>query len=86
MSSSSSSSPWLDLTSLILTNCSSLLPGQMVFGPDFRLHDSMSAIELMEPKMDGGLAENLQESLLTQLLSSGALPSCDEIADFLVFV
>lgn len=46
---------WTDLTTDFSEWCQNLEPGELVSTPSFTLYDAMSAIELMDPKMDIGL-------------------------------
>ena len=47
---------WKDLTSLIKeTAFKELQEGHMLHADSFHLGDSMSALEMMDPKMDAGL-------------------------------
>jgi hypothetical protein len=47
---------WKDLTSLVKESAyKELQEGQMMHADSFHLGDSMSALELMDPKMDAGL-------------------------------
>ncbi|KAF8384085.1 natc-1 [Pristionchus pacificus] len=44
----------IDITQDFLAAASELELGELVMGENFTLHEAMSAIELMDPKMDGG--------------------------------
>lgn len=46
---------WTDITEPITEACSSMGLGQLVHGEDYSPFEAMSAIELMQPKMDVGL-------------------------------
>lgn len=46
---------WVDITSKFTELAGKLLPGELVQEPDFSLFDAMSAIELMDSKMDASL-------------------------------
>ena len=46
---------WVDITSKFTQLASQLNPGELVQDPDFSLFDAMSAIELMDTKMDAAL-------------------------------
>ena len=47
---------WRDLTALVKESAfKELQDGQMMHSDSFQLGDSMSALELMDPKMDAGL-------------------------------
>ncbi len=55
---------WKDLTSLIKESAyKELQEGQMMHADSFHLGDSMSALELMDPKMDAGLVNPAVYSL-----------------------
>lgn len=43
---------WEDITLDLIEECKQLSNGKMVHGPDFDLFEAMSALELMDPKMD----------------------------------
>lgn len=46
---------WVDITNKFTQLTGKLLPGELVQEPDFHLFDAMSAIELMDSKMDAAL-------------------------------
>lgn len=45
---------WIDITALCDLALQDMQPGEMVHAQQFRLFDAMSAIEIMDPKMDSG--------------------------------
>ncbi|RLN64451.1 hypothetical protein BBJ29_005244 [Phytophthora kernoviae] len=49
---------WRDVTQLMSAAAKELKVGQLVHEEDFKLFDSMSALELMDPKMDSGMLVN----------------------------
>ncbi|KAL4099449.1 hypothetical protein PRIC1_007253 [Phytophthora ramorum] len=49
---------WRDVTQLMSVAAKELKVGQLVHEEDFKLFDSMSALELMDPKMDSGMLVN----------------------------
>ncbi|ETM34217.1 hypothetical protein L914_18662 [Phytophthora nicotianae] len=49
---------WRDVTQLMSAAAKELKVGQLVHEDDFKLFDSMSALELMDPKMDSGMLVN----------------------------
>ncbi|OWZ12411.1 hypothetical protein PHMEG_00014432 [Phytophthora megakarya] len=49
---------WRDVTQLMSAAAKELKVGQLVHENDFKLFDSMSALELMDPKMDPGMLVN----------------------------
>jgi hypothetical protein len=62
---------WEDVTELLATATSQLRVGEMVHPEDFSLYSAMSAIELMQPKMDVGfgLVRNVEEVEIPSTLS-----------------
>lgn len=62
---------WENVSGLLETAASEMVVGEMIHGPGFSLHDAMSAIELMEPKMDVGCGEfkNSMDVTLPESLS-----------------
>eukprot|EP00039_Didymoeca_costata_P002678 m.61862 g.61862 ORF g.61862 m.61862 type:complete len:693 (-) comp11458_c0_seq1:68-2146(-) len=54
---------WNDITSRFREECSNLKPGELASTSDFRLQDSIAALELMDPKMDAGLHVNAKIGL-----------------------
>ena len=67
------STKWLDVTSLIDQLAIELPVGGMVQHPDFSLLRSMSAIELMDPKMDTGMCRDVLPTL-SERISANTLP------------
>lgn len=69
---------WVDITDKFSQLTSKLLPGELVQEPDFSLFDAMSAIELMDSKMDASLQwrtfssypRTLEEALVNGTLKS----------------
>ncbi|KAG6769313.1 hypothetical protein POTOM_024937 [Populus tomentosa] len=59
--SSSSSIPatantvWADASSLLEAACKDLRDGELIHGENFNLYAAMSALEIMDPKMDSGI-------------------------------
>eukprot|EP00466_Bigelowiella_natans_P002440 jgi/Bigna1/145698/aug1.102_g20406 len=47
---------WEDITEELRETSSGMKIGTMIHGPDFSLYEAMSALELMDPKMDPGMA------------------------------
>lgn len=62
---------WRDVTQLMSVAAKEFKVGQLVHEEDFNLFDSMSALELMDPKMDSGMLVNGMppQSISTQLAS-----------------
>eukprot|EP00698_Gefionella_okellyi_P007243 TRINITY_DN1759_c1_g1_i1.p1 TRINITY_DN1759_c1_g1~~TRINITY_DN1759_c1_g1_i1.p1 ORF type:complete len:472 (-),score=91.50 TRINITY_DN1759_c1_g1_i1:1937-3325(-) len=46
---------WTDVTDLLASAAADMEPGQMIESPSFRLHEAMSAMEVMDPKFDAGM-------------------------------
>ncbi|CAI5744250.1 unnamed protein product [Peronospora destructor] len=66
---------WQDVTQLMSAAAKELKVGQLMHEDDFKLFDSMSALELMDPKMDSGMLINgapLQS--ISARLESGTIP------------
>eukprot|EP00250_Pteridium_aquilinum_P007829 c17472_g1_i1 orf=715-2403(-) len=47
---------WIDASTFISEVCADLEVGQLVNGENFSLFEAMSALEIMDPKMDAGMA------------------------------
>eukprot|EP00929_Paragymnodinium_shiwhaense_P015375 TRINITY_DN123459_c0_g1_i1.p1 TRINITY_DN123459_c0_g1~~TRINITY_DN123459_c0_g1_i1.p1 ORF type:complete len:756 (-),score=218.86 TRINITY_DN123459_c0_g1_i1:282-2549(-) len=45
---------WVDVSDTFFGAAGTMATGQMLASPSFRLYDAMSAIEIMDPKMDSG--------------------------------
>ena len=70
---------WVDITNKFTKLAGKLLPGELVQEPDFSLFDAMSAIELMDSKMDAALQWRTFSSYprtLEEALVNGTL-KCD---------
>ncbi|KAG1711526.1 hypothetical protein DVH05_008778 [Phytophthora capsici] len=66
---------WRDVTQLMSAAAKELKVGQLVHEDDFKLFDSMSALELMDPKMDSGMLVNGVPPLsISSRLESGSVP------------
>jgi len=46
---------WEDITEKMRTASKGMKMGRMIHGPDFSLYEAMSALEIMDPKMDPGM-------------------------------
>ncbi|KAF6145444.1 hypothetical protein GIB67_032567 [Kingdonia uniflora] len=46
---------WVDVSSLLSSACNDLQEGELVHGGNFSLFAAMSALEIMDPKMDSGV-------------------------------
>jgi hypothetical protein len=64
---------YTDITQLIDDLAAELPVGGMVAHPEFSLHRSMSAIELMDPKMDTGMCRDVVPTI-DERLTDGSLP------------
>ncbi|KAI9986398.1 hypothetical protein PInf_025338 [Phytophthora infestans] len=66
---------WRDVTQLMSAAAKELKVGQLVHEDDFNLFDSMSALELMDPKMDSGMLVNgVPPQSISARLESGSVP------------
>ena len=45
---------WVDCTNILLDAAKEMAPGTMIHSDCFNLFEAMSALELMDPKMDAG--------------------------------
>ncbi|KAM3571264.1 hypothetical protein VYU27_006699 [Nannochloropsis oceanica] len=70
--SGSGSAVWKDITEECRAAASSLGTGEMICAPSFSLFESMSALELMDPKMDESLLEPVE--CVSSRLARGELP------------
>ncbi|GAB5359627.1 hypothetical protein AAMO2058_000559700 [Amorphochlora amoebiformis] len=52
---------WKDITEKLKKASKGMKIGTMIHGPDFSLYDAMSALELMDPKMDPGMKQKNSE-------------------------
>ncbi|KAG6976990.1 hypothetical protein JG688_00000803 [Phytophthora aleatoria] len=65
---------WRDVTQLMSAAAKELKVGQLVHEDDFKLFDSMSALELMDPKMDSGMLVNgVPPQSISARLESGSV-------------
>ncbi|KAG7388913.1 N-alpha-acetyltransferase 35 NatC auxiliary subunit [Phytophthora pseudosyringae] len=66
---------WRDVTQLMSAAAKELKVGQLIHEDDFKLFDSMSALELMDPKMDSGMLINgVPPPSISTRLESGSVP------------
>ncbi|KAG6580309.1 N-alpha-acetyltransferase 35 [Phytophthora cinnamomi] len=66
---------WRDVTQLMSAAAKELKAGQLIHEDDFKLFDSMSALELMDPKMDSGMLVNgAPPPSISARLEGGAVP------------
>ncbi|KAJ3695497.1 hypothetical protein LUZ60_000874 [Juncus effusus] len=64
---------WADASPLIAAACNDLQDGELVHGENFSLFASMSALEIMDPKMDSGI-EGTGYSSIEEAIENGAAP------------
>ncbi|DBA01367.1 TPA: hypothetical protein N0F65_001606 [Lagenidium giganteum] len=73
--SSANSAQWEDITDVVRAAAGELRVGEIVHVNNFNLFDSMSALELMDPKMDSGmLISGAQPQPMTTKLAAGKIP------------
>jgi hypothetical protein len=70
---------WEDVTAQFTAASDSLKIGEIISGPNFSLQESMSAIELMDPKMDIGLG-SARVLTLAEIEASGRLPKAETLS------
>ncbi|KAK2171644.1 hypothetical protein NP493_1045g00034 [Ridgeia piscesae] len=58
---------WMDITEDFTTACTDLKLGELMHDANFGLFEAMSAIEMMDPKMDAGMMCNQRHSRVTSL-------------------
>ncbi|KAJ7553973.1 hypothetical protein O6H91_06G120600 [Diphasiastrum complanatum] len=64
---------WAEATGFISTVCSDLDVGELIHGENFSLFEAMSALEIMDPKMDAGMATTGFKTA-EEAINSGAAP------------
>ncbi|KAK9149586.1 hypothetical protein Scep_008343 [Stephania cephalantha] len=64
---------WVDVSSLLRAACDDLQDGELVHGENFSLFASMSALEIMDPKMDSGI-ENCAYHSVEEAIENGVAP------------
>lgn len=64
---------WIDASNFITDVCNDLEVGQLVHGENFSLFEAMSALEIMDPKMDAGMTGS-GANTLEDAIESGAAP------------
>uniref|UniRef100_A0A1D1ZAE2 N-alpha-acetyltransferase 35, NatC auxiliary subunit n=1 Tax=Anthurium amnicola TaxID=1678845 RepID=A0A1D1ZAE2_9ARAE len=64
---------WADASHLIQAACNELKDGDLIRGENFSLFAAMSALEIMDPKMDSGM-EKCGYHSLEEAIESGAAP------------
>ncbi|KAK9697967.1 hypothetical protein RND81_08G073700 [Saponaria officinalis] len=76
---------WADATPLLNAACNELCEGELINGENFSLFAAMSALEIMDPKMDSGIVNGRYHSV-DEAIESGAAPvpiSLDKTTDVL---
>ncbi|KAI4335670.1 hypothetical protein L6164_014298 [Bauhinia variegata] len=79
---SGENSVWADVSPLLEAACQDLQEGELIHGDNFNLFAAMSALEIMDPKMDSGIVCRYYS--LEEALESGAAPvpiSVDKTTD-----
>lgn len=71
---------YTDITASFQSAWGKFAPGQIVAGPNFSYLESMSAVELMDPKLDSGRAL-LSSPSLDSIISSYSLPGPSELSE-----
>lgn len=74
--------PWEDVTALLASAASELCVGEMIHPANFSLYSAMSAIELMQPKMDVGFGavRNVEDVEIPETLTdSDVIRIIDEL-------
>ncbi|KAL8129609.1 hypothetical protein V2J09_018764 [Rumex salicifolius] len=64
---------WSDVSPLLLSACQELGDGELIHGENFNLFAAMSALEIMDPKMDSGI-DNGKYFSIDEAIDSGAAP------------
>lgn len=69
---SGDSTVWADISPLLDAACKELGDGEMIHGENFNLFAAMSALEIMDPKMDSGIVSKYCS--LDEAIEDGAAP------------
>lgn len=64
---------WADVSNLLSAACNELRDGELIHGENFSLFAAMSALEIMDPKMDSGM-DNGKYHSVDEAIDSGAAP------------
>ncbi|KAK1323353.1 hypothetical protein QJS10_CPA02g00224 [Acorus calamus] len=64
---------WVDVSHLIEAACADLQDGELIHGENFSLFAAMSALEIMDPKMDSGM-ESVGYRSVEEAIGDGAAP------------
>ncbi|GAB2300291.1 hypothetical protein Dimus_034327 [Dionaea muscipula] len=79
---------WSDVSPLLAASCKELGDGELIHGENFSLFAAMSALEIMDPKMDSGM-DNGRYHSIDEAIESGAAPiplSVDKTVDALCVI
>ncbi|XP_066332752.1 uncharacterized protein [Miscanthus floridulus] len=71
--SSSDQGVWVDASPLLAAACRDLQDGELVHGENFSLFAAMSALEIMDPKMDSGIERSRYNSI-EEAIEDGVAP------------
>jgi hypothetical protein len=74
---------WVDASGFFFSVCAELDVGELIHGEHFNLFEAMSALEIMDPKMDAGMATTKYKTA-DEAIESGAAPinlSVHELVD-----
>ncbi|XP_058206902.1 uncharacterized protein LOC131320265 isoform X5 [Rhododendron vialii] len=63
---------WADISLLLDSACKDLRDGELIHGENFNLFAAMSALEIMDPKMDSGIVRRYYS--VDEAIDSGAAP------------
>ncbi|KAM7268550.1 hypothetical protein ACFE04_010716 [Oxalis oulophora] len=63
---------WADVSPLLDAACADLRDGELIHGDNFNLYAAMSALEIMDPKMDSGMVSNYYS--VDEAIENGAAP------------
>ncbi|XP_010413855.1 PREDICTED: N-alpha-acetyltransferase 35, NatC auxiliary subunit-like isoform X3 [Camelina sativa] len=69
---SGDTSVWADVSPLLSAACTDLQEGQLINGDNFNLFAAMSALEIMDPKMDSGMVSTFYS--IDEAIKSGFAP------------
>ncbi|KAK8660915.1 hypothetical protein V6N13_051821 [Hibiscus sabdariffa] len=68
----SDSTVWADASTLLKAACTGLRDGELIHGDNFNLFAAMSALEIMDPKMDSGIVCTYYS--IDEAIENGASP------------
>lgn len=71
--SSGENTVWADVSPLLIAACKDLQDGELIHGENFSLFAAMSALEIMDPKMDSGV-DNGRYYSVDEAIENGAAP------------